>query len=203
MKVISEEKLEKMAEYIKNYIRDNNGDSPSFSEILGYMDMSKSVGYRYLKRLSDRGIIEYSGKGTLSVMGQSSMKSHFRRLPIIGDVICGNPEEQEQYINGYLALPEEWLDGECFLLRAYGDSMIDLGIEKGDLILVKKSDNANDGQVVVALTEEGNTLKRIRYEKNKAVLYAENSSYPDEKRIKHPKELKIQGIALKLIKNIV
>lgn len=203
MKIINEEKLEKMAEYIKNYIRDNNGESPSFSEILGYMDMSKSVGYRYLTRLGERGIIEYSGKGTLSVKGQSSMKSHFRRLPIIGDVICGSPEEQEQYVDGYLVLPEEWLDGECFLLRAYGDSMVDLGIESGDLILVKKSDSANDGQVIVALTEEGNTLKRIKYEGNKAVLYAENSSYPDEKRVRYPKELIIQGIALKLIKNIV
>ena len=202
MKVIDEQKLEKMADYIKDYIRANNGDSPSFSEIIDHMGMSKSVGYRYLTRLSQRGVIEYSGKGTLTVMGQSSMKSHFRRLPIMGDIICGSPAEQEEYVDGYLVLPSEWLDGDCFLLRAYGDSMADIGIEKGDLVLVKKSDSAFDGQVVVALTEEGNTLKRIRYEGNKAVLYAENQAYPAEKRIIVPKELKIQGVALKLIKDI-
>ena len=51
--------------------------------------------------------------------------------------------------------------------------MIDLGIEQGDLILVKRKSEATDGQIVVALTEEGNTLKRIRYEDGKPVLYAE------------------------------
>ena len=202
MKVLDENKLKKMAEYINGYIRTHNGDSPKFGEILEYMDMSKSVGYRYLTRLGERGIVTYSGKGTLSVNGQEKMKSHFRRLPILGDVICGSPEEHEQHIDGYLAVPEEWVDGECFLLRAYGDSMIDLGIEKGDLILVKKTTEASDGQVVVALTEEGNTLKRIRYENGVPVLYAENKSYPESKRVIHPKKLTVQGIALKLIKDI-
>ena len=92
--------------------------------------------------------------------------------------------------------------GECFLLRAYGDSMIDLGIEKGDLILVRKTSEAADGQVIVALTEEGNTLKRIRYENGEPVLYAENKSYPESKRVIRSKKLTIQGIALKLIKDI-
>ena len=202
MKVLDENKLKKMADYIGGYIRTHNGDSPKFGEILEYMDMSKSVGYRYLTRLNERGIVAYSGKGTLSVNGQEKMKSHFRRLPILGDVICGTPEEKEQHIDGYLAVPEEWVDGECFLLRAYGDSMIDLGIEKGDLILVKKTSEASDGQVIVALTEEGNTLKRIRYENGVPVLYAENKSYPESKRVIRPKQLSIQGIALKLIKDI-
>ena len=112
------------------------------------------------------------------------------------------PEEQEQHTDGYLAIPEEWVDGECFLLRAYGDSMIDLGIEQGDLILVKRKSEATDGQIVVALTEEGNTLKRIRFEDGKPVLYAENHTYTDSKRIIHPKQLSIQGIALKLIKDL-
>lgn len=202
MKVLDENKLKKMADYINGYIRTHNGDSPKFGEILEYMDMSKSVGYRYLTRLGERGIVAYSGKGTLSVNGQEKMKSHFRRLPILGDVICRTPEEQEQHIDGYLAVPEEWVDGECFLLRAYGDSMIDLGIEKGDLILVKKTSEASDGQVIVALTEEGNTLKRIRYENGVPVLYAENKAYPESRRVIRPKKLTVQGIALKLIKDI-
>lgn len=202
MKVLDENKLQAMAAYITDYIHENNGESPKFAKILSYMNMSKSVGYRYLTRLNERGIITYSGKGTLAIAGQEKMKSGFRRLPILGAVICRSPEEQEQYTDGYLAIPEEWVDGECFLLRAYGDSMIDLGIEKGDLILVKRKSEATDGQIVVALTEEGNTLKRIRYEDGKPVLYAENHTYTDSKRIIHPKQLSIQGVALKLIKDL-
>ena len=202
MKVLDENKLQAMAAYITDYIHENNGESPKFSEILNYMNMSKSVGYRYLTRLNERGIITYSGKGTLAIAGQEKMKSGFRHIPILGAVICGSPEEQEQHTDGYLAIPEEWVDGECFLLRAYGDSMIDLGIEKGDLILVKRKSEATDGQIVVALTEEGNTLKRIRFEDGKPVLYAENHTYTDSKRIIHPKQLSIQGVALKLIKDL-
>lgn len=56
---------------------------------------------------------------------------------------------------------QEWVDGECFLLEAYGDSMVDIGIDEGDLILVKKTETAGTGDVVVALTERGNTLKRL------------------------------------------
>ncbi len=130
MKVLDENKLQMMADYINGYIKKHNGDSPKFGDILAYMDMSKSVGYRYLTRLNERGIVEYSGKGTLSIIGQEQMKSYFRRIPILGMVICGTPEEQEQYTDGYLAIPEEWIDGDCFLLRAYGDSMVDIGIEK-------------------------------------------------------------------------
>ena len=80
--------------------------------------------------------------------------------------------------------------------------MVDLGIEQGDLILVKRKSEASDGQIVVALTEEGNTLKRIRFEDGKPVLYAENHTYTDSKRIIHPKQLFIQGVALKLIKDL-
>ena len=88
------------------------------------------------------------------------------------------------------------------LLDAYGDSMIDIGICEGDLILVKKAQTAKSGDVIVALTENGNTLKRLFWENNKPRLHAENRSYPDDKIDIYPNELIIQGIALKVIKDI-
>ena len=130
------------------------------------------------------------------------MRCGFRRIPIVGRVICGSPDEQEEYVSGYLAIPEEWIDGECFLLRAYGDSMIDIGIEEDDLILVKKAETASDGDVVVALTENGNTLKRLFWEDDRPRLHAENKTYDIKDIDIYPKELTIQGIALKVVKNI-
>jgi len=99
-------------------------------------------------------------------------------------------------------VPEEWVDGECFLLEAYGDSMVDIGIDKGDLILVKKAQTAKDGEVVVALTEDGNTLKRLFWEDGKPRLHAENKTYTGTMLDFYPRELTIQGIALKVIKDI-
>lgn len=96
---------------------------------------------------------------------------------------------------------KNWCKGDCFLLRAYGDSMINIGVEKGDLILVRKTNEASDGDIVVALTENGNTLKRIFWEDGKPRLHAENKSYSPKEQNIYPKQLTIQGVALKLIKD--
>lgn len=202
MKSLSEKMLKDTEEYIKTYVESNNGKSPSLIQIADCLGVAKSVAYRYVKELDARGIVHYSGKRTLSVDGEKYKRSNSVRLPILGSVICGSPAEQEQYIEGYVAIPEEWVDGECFLLRAYGDSMTDIGIDKGDLVLVKKTETANDGDVVVALTEDGNTLKRLFWENGKPRLHAENKTYTRRMLNFYPRELTIQGIALKVIKDI-
>ena len=202
MRKMHEGKLKKIADFINQYARDNNGEPPSLADIMGYMGMVKSTAYRHILELKKRGVISYTGKKTLSSPLQRKMKVMSRRIPIVGMIVCGTPDEQEEHITGYLAVPEEWIDGECFILEAYGDSMIDIGIGKGDLILVKKAETANNGDVVVALTEDGNTLKRLFWENGKPRLHAENSSYTGTKRDFYPRKLTIQGIALKVIKDI-
>ena len=202
MRVMSEEKLNKLAEFIKQYARENNGASPGLTDIMEYMGMVKSTAYRHILELEKRGIVSYSGKKTLESTQQRRMRCNFCRIPKVGMIVCGTPDEQEEHITGYLAVPEEWVDGECFLLEAYGDSMVDIGIDEGDLILVKKTETAGTGDVVVALTERGNTLKRLFWENGRPRLHAENSTYTEDKIDYYPKELTIQGIALKVIKDI-
>lgn len=202
MRTMSEEKIKKLASFIVQYARSHNAASPKLSEIMGYMGMSKATAYRYILELEKRGLVFYSGKKTLETELQRKMRCGFKRIPIIGQIVCGSPEEQEKHVSGYLAIPEEWIEGECFLLRAYGDSMVDAGIEKGDLILVKKTNAAEDGKVIIALTEEGNTLKRLFWEDGRPRLHAENKEYSSKRRDIFPKELTIQGVVLKVIKDI-
>ena len=202
MRTMNQEKVERLAGFINQYARNNNGASPSLSEIMEYMSMSKSTAYRYILELEKRGLVSYSGKKTLETELQRKMRCGFKRIPIIGQIVCGSPDEQEEHVSGYIAIPDEWIDGECFLLRAYGDSMIDIGIEKGDLILVKKTSTAENGAVVVALTEDGNTLKRLFWEDGRPRLHAENKKYKPRYRDIYPKTLTIQGVALKVIKDI-
>lgn len=203
MRLMNENKLSELANFIKQYARDNNGKSPSLGEITNMMETSKSTAYRYVMELDKRGIISYSGKNTLASSLQQKMQCEYRKVPIAGQIICGSPDEQEEHISEYLAIPEEWVDGECYLLRAYGDSMVDIGIFEDDLILVKKTSEATNGQVVVALTENGNTLKRLFWEENgQPRLHAENKSYDVKDIDIYPKEMTIQGIALKVIRNI-
>ena len=204
MRVFDREKLERMEKYIHDYMQRSNGTVPKLSEIMEYMDMSKATAYRYIMKLNDEGKVEYNGKGTMKPAEPSNYTRKYSsiKVPIYGSVICGTPEEEEQHNEGYLAIPEEWVDGECFLLKAKGDSMVDIGVNQGDLVLVKKPITAPAGQVVVALTENGNTLKRLAYENGKPILLAENSTYSEKERVIRPKQLAIQGIALKIIKDI-
>lgn len=199
---MSEAKLQLMADFIRESVI-KSGIPPSFSEILQYMGMSNSVGYRYLLTLRDRGIIEYNGRGTLAISGNDTYSAKFHQIPVVGIVTCGNPEDNREEILGYLAIPEDWIDGECFFLQTSGDSMIDVGIEPGDLVLVKRVSSARDGQIVAVLTESGTTLKRYKTDNaGKPWLLAENRNYPSQLRELHPAEITIQGLATKIIKDI-
>ena len=75
MRVMSEEKLNKLAEFIKQYARENNGESPSLADIMDYMGMVKSTAYRHVLELEKRGVISYTGKKTLSSPLQRKMNT--------------------------------------------------------------------------------------------------------------------------------
>lgn len=198
---MNEEKLQLMADFINSYTR-THGDVPCLSEIMSHMNMAKSTAYRYILELERRGIVTYNGKNTLDTDLRRKMKCSFRPVPIVGKIVCGSPADQEEYIDGYLPVPEEWAEGECFFLEAYGDSMTDAGIDKGDLILVRRTAVPKNGQIVVALTEEGNTLKRFFFEDGRVRLHAENRTYPPEMRDIYPEKLTVQGVAIKVIKDL-
>lgn len=206
MKKASEEILASISAFIKEYAHNNNGACPGLYDISEGLGLEKTKVYRYLMILKERGVVDYSGKGTLRLCDGSDYVKTCRgvRVPIYGSVICGTPEEEEQYNEGYMILPEEWAANcDCFLLRARGESMKDIGVDPGDLVLVRRADGAEDGQIIVALTEEGNTLKRYRDDSGRPVLLAENSEWSEEKRKIFPKSLSVQGIAMKVIKDLV
>ena len=122
-------------------------------------------------------------------------------LPLVGSVACGDLSEAITQVDEFFPLSTSILDsGTHFVLRASGDSMIDAGIEDGDLVLVKQQYTAEEGQVVVALVDNSATLKRIHYDrKNKRViLHPENEKYKDMVF----DDLSIQGVAKMVIKNI-
>lgn len=203
MRPINERWVQSTLEYIRSYARENNGEVPALADIMKKTGMVKSAAFRYIMILKERGYIEYNGKGTLQLVSDSNCYKKYGsvKVPIYGSVICGTPEEEEQENPEYLALPEEWINGDCFLLRTRGDSMADVGIDDGDLVLVKREFGSlpeYNGKIIVALTEDGNTLKRLFVENGKPRLHPENKKYRDI----YPKRLEIQGTALRVIKQI-
>ncbi|MEM6383503.1 MAG: transcriptional repressor LexA [Pseudomonadota bacterium] len=114
-------------------------------------------------------------------------------IPVMGRIAAGTPISAIQNHSHSVSIPAELIaGGEHFALEVRGDSMIEAGIFDGDTVLIRRSDNADNGEIVVALVdEEEATLKRLRKRGASVALEAANPSY--ETRIFGPDRVKIQG----------
>ena len=123
-----------------------------------------------------------------------------RELVLVGKIAAGAPIAALQGDNGRYCVPEAMLgSGEHYLLEIDGDSMIEAGILDGDLVVIKKSDTATSGEIVVALVEgEEATLKRLRKKGVSIALEAANPKYPT--RVYGPDQVEVQGKLVGLIR---
>jgi len=121
-------------------------------------------------------------------------------LPVMGRIAAGTPIEAIQNRSHTVTVPPEMLStGEHYALEVRGDSMIEAGILDGDLVVIRKSDTADTGDIVVALVdEEEATLKRLRKKGNTIALEAANPAY--ETRIFGPDRVRVQGKLIGLIR---
>jgi repressor LexA len=123
-----------------------------------------------------------------------------RELPILGRIAAGTPIEAIQQERDRLPVPEALLGaGEHFVLEVQGDSMINAGILDGDFVVIRRTDAANSGDIVVALVMgEEATLKRLRRKGASIALEAANPAY--ETRIFGPDQVAVQGKLVGLIR---
>ena len=123
-----------------------------------------------------------------------------RDLPVLGKIAAGTPIEAIQYERDRLPVPESMLgSGEHFVLEVQGDSMIEAGILDGDFVVIKRTDSANNGDIVVALVMgEEATLKRLRRKGGAIALEPANKTY--ETRIYGPDQVEVQGKLVGLIR---
>lgn len=197
MKTMSPERFNEIKKYINNFI-DEHGHSPSIREIAEETGISRSSVQRHINALIERGELEMPAYRCIK---PTKDKRTVVNVPILGAIACGIPRFAEENIEEYVKLPASLFgQGEFFLLHAYGDSMIDAGIDDGDLVLIKQQNYADKGQIVVALVNDEATLKRFYPEpsKHRVRLHPEN---PDMKDI-IVKSCEIQGIAVKVLKDL-
>jgi repressor LexA len=106
----------------------------------------------------------------------TSIGSH--SLPVIGEIAAGGPIEAYQDASETLTVPEAVANGDAYVLKVRGDSMIDAHITDGDFVVIRPQQTAHDGDIVVAQVEENAvTLKRYYKEKNRIRLQPANESY--------------------------
>ena len=187
--------------YIDTYT-DSHGVSPSTREIAAGTGLSLATVSRYLSYMRENGMIDYVGQRNIITQRKRMTSTGSNKVPLLGAVSCGIPKFAEGNIEEYVQLPTALFGkGDFFLLRASGDSMIEAGIDNGDLVLVKHQDHAEPGQIVVALIgDDEATLKRYyRDDKKQRIrLHPENDTMEDI----FVDNCLIQGVAVKVIKNL-
>ena len=122
-------------------------------------------------------------------------------MPIYGGIPCGELGYLDDNIEGYVEIPNGLIGtGAYFVLQADGDSMVGAGINDSDLVIIRKQDYADDGDIVVAFVDSKVTLKR--YYKLRDIkayrLHAENEAYED----KIVKDCQVLGVAVKILKDL-
>lgn len=189
---------------IENFIdgyQEEYGSSPSTQEIADAVGLSKSGASKYLVYMRESAMIDYDGCRHIITKKQKRRREESIEVPVLGKVSCGVPKFAEGNIEEYVRLPVSLFGrGEFYILTANGDSMIDVGIADGDMVLIRHQNYADPGQIVVALMEDEATLKRYfpEPEFQRIRLHPENSEMNDI----YVRDCMIQGVAVKVLKDL-
>lgn len=182
-------------EYIKKFIAEN-GYAPCVREVCAACDIkSTATVFNIINRLKERGLLDKSDVKRRAI----ALKSKSVSVPLLGTVAAGQPIFATESYDGYYSLPETFFVGEdLFMLTVQGSSMIKIGMFDGDKVVVRKQTTAENGEIVVALIEDGATVKRFFKRNGKIILHPEN----DEMEDFIFDEVQILGKVVGLIRNI-
>lgn len=197
MRSKSHELMKAICQYAEQYYL-QTGISPSTTKIADAVGVSRGTAYKYLVAMNDNGMIEYDGKNIQTDVTRK-FNTETSQTAIVGSVPCGSLQYEEENIEEYISLPTAIFGkGDFYILHASGNSMIDAGIDDGDLVVIRKQNYARDGDIVVALVENQNTLKTFYRDEQsrKIILHPENKSMDDIV----VDDCYIQGIACHVIK---
>ena len=213
-------KQKQLLNFIGTY-QSRNGVTPSYEEMKDALILkSKSGIHRLILALEERGFVKRLAhkaraleviKDGITNLGVSSQRKNIvigdfkerpqenlsdnkvSTIPLLGKIAAGTPIEAIQHNDDTIDVPRELMAiGECYALKVEGDSMINDGIQEGDTVLIKKTNLAENGDIIVALVDDHEaTLKRLRKKGQSVALESANPLY--ETRILAAHRVKIQG----------
>lgn len=173
----------KILAFIKSEVQ-TKGYPPSVREICDAVGLrSTSTVHGHLMRLEKKGLLHRDSMKPRAMevvddeMDMLAETINATAIPIVGHVTAGVPILAEENIDDYMPMPNELLgDGEHFILRVHGESMINAGIFDRDYIIVHKQPDALNGEIVVAMIDDEATVKRYYKEKGHFRLQPENDT---------------------------
>jgi repressor LexA len=198
-------------EFVNSHV-DANGYPPTVREIGQAVGLtSPSTVHAHLARLESSGLIRRDrtkpraleviegGRGRDRAAVQVDLPSRTTMLPLVGDVAAGAGLIAEERVEDMVAIPDQLCADADFLLTINGDSMINAGILDGDLVVVRKQDDARNGEIVVALMgDEDATVKRFFRESGRVRLQPEN----DDMEPMFPEQVRILGVVKAVLRRL-
>lgn len=179
-------KKKKILDFIQNY-SNKNGYSPTLEEIAKKFKLkSLATVHQHIEELEKSGYLkrDFNKARDIQIIEESDQEESYIEgatlsLPIAGLITAGEPIEAIEDKSETMTVPKEILKNDnAYVLKVKGDSMIESLISDGDFVVVQKQDTANNGDIVVALLEDGSaTLKEFHKEKNYIRLQPRNKKY--------------------------
>ena len=188
----------KLFNFLKHRIKKTNV-SPSFEEMKNAMGLkSKSGIQRLIDGLVERGFIEKKNnrKRAINIINSTKSKknNNLINLPLLGNIAAGNPIEAIENSDENIQVPLNLISSnkKNYVLKVEGDSMVNKGIVDGDKAIIEFTNNAENGDIVVALINDQDiTLKKLKKDKDKIHLIPANDNYKTQTF--NSTEIKIQG----------
>lgn len=191
-------------DFIKEYVSEN-GVAPSFQEMQDYLGLkSKSNVHRLVGALEQQHLLHRTPKLARSILPEglsNGVANDVVQIPLYGKIAAGLPIEAVANETETISVPASMTgSGQYYALLVEGDSMINAGILNGDTVIIKRANQANDGDIVVALIDGYDvTLKRFRKRASSIALEPANPAY--ETRIFTTNRIEIQGILAGLMRS--
>ena len=202
-------KQKELFDYLKDYIT-NNQISPSFEEMKQAVNLkSKSGIHRLITSLEQRGFIKRlkHKARAMEIIDKSNdinTSNEIINIPLIGSIAAGEAIEAIENANDFISVPSSMTspNGKYFGLKVKGLSMIDEGIYDGDIAVIRKTNNVENGKIAAVLTQDNEvTLKTVKFEKNKVILVPANQSYQTKEY--NVGEIQVQGTLSGIIRKYI
>ena len=197
------DKQQEIMDYISEFTH-REGMAPTIFEISDHFQIQSATVFSHIRALQRKGYVNRSSKARSLALTQSNKPRHFSlslSIPILGRISAGAPLLSEEHVEQHISfdptlLPRQTGGHKLFGLRVQGESMRDLGIMDGDLLIAKQTETASIGDVVIAMVDGETTVKSLYLSDCKWELRPANPAY--KSRFYPLDDLVIQGVVVAL-----
>lgn len=178
-----------------------HGIPPVISDVAQRVGLSRAMAYKHMQALHRKGVLDCLPNVKRSWRPATHPPPNSIRIPLVGRIAAGAPLVAVENIEGWVTLDRAPPNADLFALCVEGSSMVGAAILDGDTVIVRSQDDADDGQIIVALIDEDEaTVKRLKREAGMIHLVAESEQHPT--LVLPPERVRVQGVVIGVVRRL-